>query len=116
MKQWTQAKLKRKLRELIQTPNLVIFQRPLIGSVASSTWNRKEKLTITIYTDSHQDGLICSVIHELVHVALETELEPLGDKIEEWAVAGIEEKLYKHIHESTSQMRWWRKMIERRLK
>jgi hypothetical protein len=117
MKKWTRARLKKRLKELIQTPDLVIYQRPLIGSVATSTWNRRQKeLAITIFADSHQDGLVASVVHELIHIALEREMEPFTDQVEEWLVTGVEEKLYKHIHDSVSQMAWWRKHIEARIK
>lgn len=115
---WTRAKLKKAIKRLITQPNVIIRRFPLKKNLAQSTWERKRNgnVIITIYVDEHQVGLVSSVIHELLHIAAEHELKLFDNEIEEWTVNGWETGLYKHIENSPSQLAWWRREIERRLK
>lgn len=115
---WTRAKLKQAIKRLIIQPNVTIRKRALKKNLAQSTWSREKdgSITITIYVDDGQVGIVSSVIHELLHIAEEAELKATSDDmVEEWTVDGHERGLYKHISKSRSQLAWWRKAIERRM-
>lgn len=112
---WTRAKIKKAIKTLISRGDLVIRERDLKYDTACSTW-RKDGEDIVIFCDLHRDGLVSSVIHELCHIVLEKDLENFTYTVEEWMVSGIEKELYQHIQNSPTQLNWWRKAIERRLK
>lgn len=112
---WTRASLKRAIRALIQRDDLTIEQKDYVHGVATSDWYKQGE-NIHIRCDIHKDGLITSVIHELIHIALEKEMQPFTYTIEEWMVAGIEREMFAHISKSPAQIRWWRKHIQARIK
>lgn len=112
---WTRASVKRAIRALIQRDDVVIEQKEYVHGVATSNWYKKGE-HIHIRCDIHKDGFITSVIHELLHIVLEDEMQRFTYTVEEWMIAGIERELFSHINKSPSQLRWWRKHIEARIK
>jgi len=90
-----------------------------------STWLWNEDKTgiekIVIYLDPRRDGRVTLVLHELLHIKMAALLgidDLLSDELEEVAVLGWEDKLYKWLHDPKrhTALESWNQAIERKMR
>lgn len=110
---WSQARLLRKLRKLLQHPDLTIKLRALHPhNSAAVTWGSSEPTIIKV--DPTQDGIITCVLHELLHIALLESLDRFTDTdLEETIIEALERRLYYSL--TVRQHKWWRQAIHKKL-
>src|SRR5262245_57804085 len=94
---WSRSMLLRTLRTLIRDPRLTLLLSQLKpDNSATVQWGSHEPTIIKV--DAHQSGIITCVLHELIHVALRSVLEPFDNTdLEEPIVEAIEAHLYQSL-------------------
>lgn len=117
MKAWTKTKLKHRCFKLLQrqttTVKLAVWNKR--HQYEFVTWDEK---SIDIRVDTHQAGLIVSVIHALTHVAMEIPVRhaKVDDNLEEGSVKNWSEEIWNDVSFSPTQMRRWRKAVNARMR
>lgn len=113
---WTRERLKKKLWELVTSPRVSIVYRKMDDCSAESHWWDKQR-DIFVAVDPDREGLVRCVIHELLHVALESDLmSRFVYDLEEPMIDSLETLIYqKDIALKPRVMNRWRRAIREKL-
>lgn len=119
-KPWTLASIERACRKVfVERTRLKLRGVPGCAS-AMASWVGDGTVTLTI--DNFQVSQISGVIHELLHVVLEEEMEPFeeyGAKMKrepaELSIDAWETALVNEILASPRRKAWWRRAIRGKL-
>ena len=114
---WTADKLKRAAMKKLRNKEVIIklarYNQP--HKMEYVVWEPKDgpHCIVTIRVDIHQRGLIPTVIHALIHVAVNKQVEKvMGDSAEENWVLSMEKEIWDNLTMSYRQMRYWRRLID----
>ena len=113
----TAAAVERRLWEALRSPAVRLKVGPLTSCARYKAEVEQPGNVITsmlMTVDIHRDGLISAVIHELLHPALDAELQPWG-KLEEVVVLAVEEYIYGRIERNPAKVERWRAAIQAKL-
>ena len=77
---------------------------------AEVEWESGGKAKVKVDTDDV--GLRPGVIHELLHVVLDKDLEVFDSEIEEKIILALEKALDVNISKSKRRIAWWRKNLK----
>lgn len=116
MKPYTPERLERALRRRLLDPKTRIKLGPVKGFAGTVEWTANPSDGVDISVNPQWAAVVGTVIHELVHVELETFMEPLGDEIEELAVEAISESLAKRVYHSKRRSAWWERHVKARVR
>lgn len=115
MKPWTREVLLRKLKALLLQKDTQVHFVSLSDTIAQIEWTPgKKPAALRIKVDVDKDGAIRCVIHELLHVLLQSELAWLDRSMEEIVVLALETDLYEYVTKSSRRLAGWRNAITKR--
>lgn len=108
--------LERSLRKRLLDPRTRIKLGKIKDYGGHVEWTDNADDGINIKVDPRWVAVVGTVIHELVHVELETVLAPLGDELEELAVTAVADHIEERVYASRARRRWWEKHVASRVR
>jgi hypothetical protein len=107
VKRLTLAAFERSLRAALTSGKVHLSREELARCVAQVNVDHPPH---QIKFDPLRGAVMDSIVHELIHVVWNDQIEPWGD-LEEPIVAAIEQEIVRFINRSERRVEWWRARI-----